>query len=53
MYVIVSETADKYFKENDITSEQFDFFCRKHFNPNNLKGFIVWYEGNKIGYIFR
>lgn len=52
--VTVSETADIYFKDNNITSKQWVNFCQEKFNlTNESLIYTVWYEVNKIGYSFR
>jgi hypothetical protein len=48
MKVVVSNNADEYFKEHNITSKEWVNYCAKLYS---LKpGDIVFYEGNTIGY---
>lgn len=46
---IVSKNAEKYFKDNNITSIEWINFCQKEFNLVN--GDVVYYERNEIGYM--
>ncbi len=54
MSIIISDKADMFFNENDITADEWGIFCRNNYILEN-KNLIynIWYEGNKIGYSYR